>query len=309
MRAAVVRTLVELGDRDKRVLLLTGDLGFMALEPFAERHPAQFLNVGVAEQNMIGIACGLAEAGYLPFVYSIATFASMRGYELIRSGAVLQNLPIRIVAIGGGFEYGPAGPTHHALEDVGLMRMHPGMTVIAPADHQQARNALLASWDLPGPVYYRLGKDDKTVVSGLDGRFEMGRVTLIGSGSDLLFLSMGGVSVEARAAMETLAAKGLDCTLGIVASVNPPPVEDLIQLLNRFPVAVTVEAHHVNGGVGSLVAEVVADHGICCRVARCGVSGPVSGVTGSQSYLHRVHGLDRNSLVAKALTVVSGTTA
>jgi transketolase len=309
MRAAFVRTLSELGERDRRVLLLTGDLGFMALEPFAERNPKQFLNVGVAEQNMVGVACGLAEAGFLPFVYSIATFASMRGYEFIRNGAVLGELPVRIVGIGGGFEYGPAGPTHHALEDVGLMRMHPHLTVIAPADHQQTLTALLASWDLRGPVYYRLGKDDSTVVPGLDGRFELGRVTLIGSGSDVLFLSMGSVSVEAQAAVQTLATKGLDCTLGIVASVNPPPVEDLIGLLSRFPVAITVEAHYASGGLGSLVSEVIAEHAISCRVVRCGVSGLSSGLSGSQAYLHRVHGLDRGSLVATAMKTVSGTLA
>jgi transketolase len=309
MRAAFVQTLVELGERDRRVLLLTADLGFMALEPFAERNPKQFLNVGVAEQNMVGVACGLAEAGFLPFVYSIATFASMRGYEFIRNGPILHELPVRIVGVGGGFEYGTAGPTHHALEDVGLMRMHSQLTVIAPADHQQTRNALLATWQLPGPVYYRLGKDDKTIVPGLDGRFEMGRVALIGQGSDLLILSMGSVSVEAAAAVEMLAAKGLNCTLGIVACVNPAPVTDLIEMLSRFPVAITVEAHYVSGGLGSLVSEVIADHGISCTVVRCGVSSQTSGLTGSQAYLHRVHGLDRESLVATALKTVSGTLA
>jgi transketolase len=309
MRAAFVQTLAELAERDRRVLLLTGDLGFMALEPFAERNPKQFLNVGVAEQNMIGVACGLAEAGFLPFVYSIATFASMRGYEFIRNGAVLGELPVRIVGVGGGFEYGPAGPTHHAVEDVGLMRMHPHLTVIAPADHLQARSALLATWDRPGPVYYRLGKDDKSTVPGLDGRFEIGRISLIGSGTDLLFLSMGAVSLEAQSAVAMLATKGLDCTLGIVASVNPPPAEDLLELLNRFSVAITVEAHYASGGLGSLVSEAIADNAISCRVVRCGVRDPISGLSGSQAYLNRVHGLDRDSLVATALKTVSGTPA
>src|SRR4029077_9179911 len=107
-------------------------------------------------------------AGYFPFVYSIATFASMRAYEFIRNGVVLHELPVRIVGVGGGFEYGPAGPTHHSIEDVALMRTQPNLTVIAPADHLQTRTAILATWDLPGPVYYRLGKDDRAVVPGLD---------------------------------------------------------------------------------------------------------------------------------------------
>src|SRR5256712_11111775 len=125
MRRAFVNTLVELAERDPRILLLTGDLGYVALEPFAERFPDRFFNVGVAEQNMVGLATGLAEAGFTPFVYSIATFASMRPYEFIRNGPVLHELPVRIVGMGGGLDYGPNGMTHYALEDVALMRAQP----------------------------------------------------------------------------------------------------------------------------------------------------------------------------------------
>src|SRR5689334_9912455 len=161
----------------------------MALEPFADRFPDRFINVGVAEQNMVGLATGLAEAGFLPFLYSIVTFASLRPYEFIRNGPVLHHLPVRIAGVGGGFEYGSAGPTHHGLEDVGIMRIQPGLTVIAPADYRQTRTALLATWDLPGPVYYRLGKDDRTVVPGLEGQFELGRAQVIREGNDLLIVA------------------------------------------------------------------------------------------------------------------------
>src|SRR5262245_66613485 len=133
MRRAFVQTLTEIADRDSRILLLTGDLGYMALEPFAEKFPSRFFNVGVAEQNMIGLATGLAEAGFLPFVYSIVTFAALRPYEFIRNGPVLHRLPVRVVGVGGGFEYGTAGPTHHGIEDVGVMRLQPGLPVVAPA--------------------------------------------------------------------------------------------------------------------------------------------------------------------------------
>ena len=172
MRGAFINTLVELATSDPRILLLTGDLGYTVLEPFSKKFPDRFFNVGVAEQNMVGLSTGLSEAGFIPFLYSIVTFASLRPYEFIRNGPILHQLPVRIVAIGGGFEYGHAGPTHHGLEDVGVMRIQPGITVIAPADAEQTRNALLETWDLPGPVYYRLGKNDKTTVPGLAGQFE-----------------------------------------------------------------------------------------------------------------------------------------
>jgi transketolase len=301
MRGAFARTLTELAQRDARILLLTGDLGYMALEPFSENFPDRFFNVGVAEQNMTGLATGLAEAGFIPFIYSIVTFATLRAYEFIRNGPILQGLPVRIAGIGGGFEYGPAGATHYGLEDIGVMRIQPGLTVVAPADHEQAESVLRATWDLPGPVYYRLGKDDKTIVPGLGGRFELGRAQVIREGGDLLIISMGSVTTEAVAAAEALARQGINCTVMVIASLRPAPVNDLIEALSRFSVAMTIEAHYVSGGIGSLVCETVAEHGLDCRVLRCGVRTSPDGVIGSQQFLHRVHGLTSEALVESAL--------
>jgi len=304
-----VRALVEVAAKDPRVVLLTGDLGFMALEPFSDAYPDRFINVGVAEQNMVGVACGLADAGFLPFCYSIATFASMRGYEFIRNAAAIHRMPVRIVGVGGGFEYGSAGLSHHGLEDVGLMRIQPNLTVVVPADHRQTLTAVRTTWDLPGPMYYRIGKDDRREVPGLEGRFELGRVDVLGSGADLLFLAMGAVSAEVAAAAGKLVAKGLRSTLGIISTVNPPPIDDLVHLLSQFPLAITVETHQLNGGLGSLVCEVVAENAIRCKVVRVGVAGPPSGLTGSEDFLNRRHGLDCDSLVATAISAAAGSSA
>lgn len=301
MRSAFVRTLVELAERDPRILFLTGDLGYTVVEPFAEGFPDRFFNVGVAEQNMIGLAAGLAEAGFIPFVYSIVTFASLRPYEFIRNDLILHRFPVRIAAVGGGFEYGSAGATHHGLEDVGIMRVQPGITVIAPADHEQARAALLATWDFPGPIYYRLGKDDRTVVPGLGGRFELGRTQTIREGKDLLMITMGSITSEVVSAADDLASQGISCAVVVVASLNPAPVDDLSAILARFPLVLTVEAHYVVGGVGSLISEVIAECGLNCRVVRCGVKSRPSGVSGSQSYLHQAHGISSKMLVNTAL--------
>lgn len=309
MRGAFVRGLAEAAAGDRRVVLLTADLGFMALEPFSEANPDRFLNVGVAEQDMVGVACGLAEAGFLPFCYSIATFASMRAYEFFRSAVVLHRLPVRLVGVGGGFEYGPAGASHHGLEDVALMRALPGLTVIAPADYLQMRSALAATWNLDGPVYYRIGKDDRREVPGLDGRFELGRVDVIGEGLDLLVVATGSVTTEAASAVARLATRGVRATLAVVSTLSPSPTEHLAELLRQFSVAVTVEAHSITGGLGSLVCEVVAERRIECVVARCGVSARPSGVTGSESYLLRKHGLDCDSLAKTALDALAGTYA
>jgi transketolase len=304
MRKAFSTSLTELAAKDPRIMLLTGDLGFMALEPFSDRFPERFINVGVAEQNMVGIGTGLAESGYIPFLYSIASFASMRAYEFIRNGPILHDLPVRIVGVGGGFEYGPAGLTHYGLEDVGLMRIQPGMTVIAPADHQQARTALLKTWDLPGPIYYRLGKDDKTVVPGLDGRFELGGAAAIGKGRDIVFVTMGAIAGEVVAAAQTLVERGVGCTTMVVSSFNPDPATDLLDVLSQVPVVVTVEAHYREGGLGSMVAGLIADNGLRCKTVRCAVRTTPSGVTGSQAYLQERYGLSRRALVETTLQLL-----
>jgi transketolase len=301
MRATFAKTLAELAELDPRILLLTGDLGYMALEPFADKFPDRFFNVGVAEQNMVGLATGLAEAGFIPFVYSIVTFATLRPYEFIRNGPIQHQLPVRIVGVGGGFEYGQNGLSHYGLEDVAVMRAQPGMKIIAPGDFEQARNSLLATWDLPGPIYYRLGKDDKAIVPGLAGRFELGRVQRIGEGADLVIITMGSIANEAVAAMQELAARGVACTVLILASVTPAPVEDLTSILALFPAAISIEAHYIYGGVGSLVAEVIAEAGLNCRLTRCGVRSLPNGVSGSQRYMNHANGISSEALVETAL--------
>ena len=299
MRGAFLKTLADLAGSDDRIVLLTGDLGFTVVEPFAERFPKRFFNVGVAEQNMVGVATGLAEAGFIPFVYSIATFATLRAYEFIRNGPVLHQLPVRIVGIGGGFEYGSAGFTHHALEDLAVMRVLPGLTVIAPADPAQAAAALSAIWDLPGPIYFRLGKDDRATVPGLDGSFELGRIERLRDGRDVAIVTTGAIASEALAAADALQEAGIESTVLIVATISPAPTEGLAQMLDGFRTIVTVEAHYQVGGLGSLVCEVMAERSPGAQVIRLGASGSPSGVSGSEGFLNRAHGLSRDLIAAR----------
>ena len=290
MRRAFVEQLLDLAQRDPSVVLLTGDLGFSVLEPFAERFDDRFFNLGVAEQNMLGVATGLAAAGMRPFAYSIATFASMRGYEFWRNGPVLHELPVCLVGVDGGLDYGYNGPTHHALEDVALMRAQPGHSVVAHADSQQTGRAVRAIAELDGPAYLRLGKAGEAV-PGLEGRFRLGRCELIGDGEDLVIVTYGAVARHAVAAAELLAQEGIDATVAIAACLAPPPLDDLAEVLERVPLALTLEGHYSTGGVGSLVAEVVAERGLECRVERRGVEHLPSGQGGSAEWLEERHGL------------------
>jgi transketolase len=304
VRNAFIGAVQELAEEDPRIVFLTGDLGFTVLEPLAERLGERFVNVGVAEQNMVGLATGLAEAGLVPFVYSIGTFASMRPYEVIRNGPLLHSLPVRIVGVGAGLDYGHNGVTHYALEDVALMRAQPDMTVIAPADPDQAIAAVRASSAIEGPVYFRIGKTNAAIPQ-LNGSFELGRLALIGEGRDVAIVALGSIASEAVRARELLEQEGIDATVAVVSSVQPAPIDDLLKLLADRPLAVTVEAHYRTGGLGSLVAEAIAEHGLRCRLERRAVEEMPRGVTGTLPFLNDVHRLSAGSLAASIVSEFS----
>jgi transketolase len=306
VRRCFVQTLGALAETDPRVVLLTGDLGYTVVEPFANRFPDRFFNTGVAEQNMVGLATGLAEAGFLPFVYSIATFAVLRPFEFIRNGPVMHHLPVRIVGVGGGFEYGTAGPTHHALEDIALLRTQPGVTVVCPADYQQAAEALRQTWLLPGPVYYRLGKDETSIVPGLDGRFSLHTPVLVREGHDLVLMAIGPEARAAVSAAESLASDNISAAVYALPVVHPAPGEQLTAVLAKYPVVVTIEAHYATGGLGSLVAETIARHRLHCALRVCAVDTPFR-ETGSERYLLDRHGLSPHALRVAARDAVRHT--
>lgn len=297
MRKAFVASLCELAANDDRIVLMTGDLGYMALEPFRDRFSKRFFNLGAAEQNMLGMATGMAEAGLRPYVYSIATFASLRPFEFIRNGPVVHRLPVRIVGMGMGFEYGHSGYTHYALEDIAVTRTLPGLTVVVPVDSAQTATALHTTYDLPGPIYYSLGKDDKLSVPQVGGRFELGRVQVARSGRDLALVTMGSIAQEVLAAADLLCQRGIEAAVVVVSNFNPDPDEHLAQVLSRFPEAISIEAQTLSGGLAAFVATVIATRGLQCRLDRLGVSTPPDGTSGHQQERWEKHGLDRNSIV------------
>jgi transketolase len=304
MRRALAAALEQIAAADRRVVVLTGDLGYTVLDGFAARFPDRFFNAGVAEQGMIGIATGLAEAGFLPFVYSIGTFAVLRPYEFIRNGPVQHQLPVRIVGIGCGFDYGLNGASHYALEDIAVLRCQPGLTIVAPADNDQTHAAVLSTWNLPGPIYYRLGKDDQPPVPGLQGEFALGRAQVVRRGRDVLMIALGNAAALTSAAAARLAADGVSATVAVVASVAPPPAHDLVQLLRTHPVAFTIETHSATGGLGTLAAELIADGGIACPLVRCGITPRLDGITGSTRFMMEREGLSAAGIAARVLDVL-----
>lgn len=306
MRTAFVETVCALARADRRVMLLTADLGYNALEPFAAAFPERFFNVGVAEQNMIGVATGLAAGGMIPFCYSIAPFAALRPYEFLRNGPILHRSRVRVAGVGAGFEYGTAGPSHHGIDDAAALRPHPGLTIVTPAEPAQLAAALRATWDQDGPVYYRIGKDDAVRVPGLDGRFRAGRAEIVRDGRDVALIAMGTLASEACAAADLLAERGISASVAVVSTFNPSPVDDLTELVRAHALIVSVEAQYVAGGLGSLVAETIAEDGAAARLVRIGVRNPPQSFSGSQRFYHALHELDRDAIARRVLAVLAG---
>ena len=302
MRNALVEQLCLLARDDARIFLLTADLGWSVVEAFAREFPERFLNVGVAEQNMAGIATGLAMVGYRPFIYSIANFATLRCYEQIRNGPVLHRLPVCVVGIGGGYAYGPAGPTHHAVEDLGALRALPGMRVVAPADPAQTQTVLSAALEQEDPVYLRVGKGGNVPVPGLQGRFEWNAPTIIRRGGDeVLLLATGAMAVEACAAADILLTHGITASVGVMAHLPPDHTPELVECLSGFSTVLTAEEGTLTGGLSSLVGQAIAREGLGCRLIAAGVSGRLAGPVGSRSYMLGRQGLDPASLATMVL--------
>ena len=249
MRTAFIETLLELAEQDDRIWLLTGDLGFSVLEPFAKCFSDRFVNMGVAEQNMTGVAAGLALEGKIVFTYSIANFPVMRCLEQIRNDVCYHNLNIKIVAVGGGLAYGSAGYTHHAIEDLAVMRAMPNMTVIAPGDPVEAGLATRAIKELDGPGYLRLGKARETYVYKTPPLFKIGEAITVREGNDITLISTGGILSEVLSAAEQLAPKFQARVLSM-PTVEPLDQDAVRKAAAETKLIVTVEEHSKIGGLG-----------------------------------------------------------
>lgn len=296
MRTAFIQTLSELAEADDRIWLLCGDLGYSVLEGFASRFPERFVNVGVAEQNMTGIAAGLAMCGKQVFVYSIANFPVMRCLEQIRNDVCYHNLNVKIVAVGGGLTYGTHGYTHHGVEDLAVMRILPNMTVIAPADPVEARLATSAIVDLPTPCYLRLGKAGEPVVHQQQPVFEIGKAIEVRQGNDATIMSIGGALELVVQASQQLASRGYHVQVLSMPTLYPLDEGAIIQAAERTGKLLTVEEHGL-GGLGTAVAEVLAQSGVLAKFKSLRLRREAIATAGTQTVLRAVHGLSLEGVV------------
>lgn len=264
MRTAFIETLCELAEQEPRLWLLTADLGFSVLEGFADRFPDRYVNVGVAEQNMTGIAAGLALSGKIVFTYSIANFPTLRCLEQIRNDVCYHRANVKIVSVGGGLAYGPQGYTHFGLEDLAVMRVLPFMTVVAPGDPVETRLATRAIARHAGPCYLRLGKACEPVVHPSEPVFRLGQAIRLRAGSAATLISTGGVLPAVMEAADKLAARGIRAAVLSMPTVQPLDAGAVVRAACETPLVCVIEEHGSRGGLGDAVGRTLAGTG--CRL-------------------------------------------
>lgn len=306
MRNAFLDTLFELAQQDERVVFITGDLGYRVVEKFMEQRPRQFLNAGVAEQNMTGLAAGMALSGKIVFTYSIGNFPTMRCLEQIRNDVCYHEANVKIVTVGGGFAYGPMGVTHHAIEDLAVMRAIPGLMVVAPGDPVETRAATRAITAHPGPCYLRLGKAGEPTVHPGPIEFQLGKAIRFREGRDLTLISTGGMLQTAAKAAERLATQGIQTRVLSMHTLKPLDESAVLAAARETGCVATLEEHSVNGSLGSAVAELLAETwDVKVPFKRIGMPPIFSPHIGSQEYMLQKHGLNDEAVAAVLLKLHS----
>lgn len=304
MRIAFINTLIKEAEKNKDIMLLTGDLGFTVFEQFKEKFPDRFINVGVAEQNLMGIAAGLAFGGKTVFAYSIATFATMRPFEQIRTDIASHNLSVIIVGSGAGLSYGHDSITHHATEDIHLMRGIPGITILSPADPYEIVWATKESIKLKRPVYLRLGKRGEPLLYKKPSKLELGKGSIILRGKDIAIIATGNIVSNALEAAKIISKSNISTTVISMHTLKPIDKQLIKRLSKKFSIIVSVEEHSIIGGLGSSISELIAENKYQVKLIRIGIPDRFIFEIGSQNFLREIVWLSPKQIAKKILSEI-----
>lgn len=295
MRIAFVNTLLKLAKKNKQIHLITGDLGFSVFEEYIATLPKQYLNAGVAEQNMTGVAAGMAMEGKIPFIYSIIPFVTMRNFEQVRDDICYQNLNVKIVGVGLGFSYGQFGHTHFGLEDVGILRTIPGITIFSPGDPVETKLVTRAALKIKGPVYIRLAKAGEPTVHKTKPIFIVGKGIVVKKGTDIALLATGTMLPIAVDVASILKNK-YSVAVVSVHTIKPLDKELITKMAKSMKAIFTLEEHSIIGGLGSAVSDILAEEGIRVLFKKFGTPDRFNKVSGDQNYMRKANGLSSEQL-------------
>jgi transketolase len=306
MRKAALQMVCELAEKDERVVFIGSDLGLGTMKEFQERFPDRFFMEGISEANLIGMAAGMAMEGKIPYINTIATFIVRRAFEQVCLDLGLHNLPVRLIANGGGLVYGPLGPTHEAFDDIALMRSIPNMSIVAPSDANEMRRLMPETLNRQGPIYIRLAKGHDPIVSKNDWGFSFADWYEYQNGSDLLLITTGiGLNLCVEAS-EKLKALDINCGIVHLPTLKPFDTGKCMEFLKKYPAVMTVEEHLLSGGLGTLVAETIAENSRNLDVgfSRIGLPDQFPEGYGKQLPLMESLGVSADAIVERAKTLV-----
>lgn len=273
MRTAYLDTLYELASKDKRVYALISDNGAIVYDKYRRDLSSQYLNLGISEANMLGMAAGMASCGKIPFAYTIGAFLAYRAFEFIRNDICLQKQNVKVVGTGAGEVYSVLGPTHHSTEDMGGLRSLPNLVILSPASPMEVKKATAAAYEYEGPVYLRLGTNREPEIYKEDYLFEIGKGITIKEGGDIALISTGSILKDVLDAAERLQKEGIQARVINIHTMKPIDKEIILQAIEETGRIVTIEDHNIIGGLGSAVAEVIAESGKGVTFKRLGLHG------------------------------------
>lgn len=297
MQKAYLMALYELAQKDKRVLSLLADSGTGYDELFQREFPDQLVDFGIAEEHMVSAAAGMATCGKIPFVYTAGAFLAYRSFEFIRDDICFQNLNVKVVGMGSGLAWSTLGPSHHTTEDVSVLRALPNLTIFSPSCPREVAKVVKAAYEIEGPVYIRLGMNAEPDIYGEDYIFETGKMVQLREGGEVAVFSTGSIASEALKAVDMLKEQGVNASMYQVHTLKPFDEQTVIEAAGKHKRFVTIEEHNIYGGLGSLVSEVVAEHGLGVKVKRIGLQDCFAKGYGTHAEVRKANGLDAESLV------------
>ncbi len=295
MRNAFVEELTQLAQEDSEVIAMLADNGIIVFDDYKERFPKQFVNVGIAESNLISMASGMASSGLKPFVYTITPFLAMRPFEFIRNDVCYQNTNVRLIGIGAGFAYSTLGPTHHAIEDIALMNVLPNLTIFSPADPIETKKATRAMHELDAPSYLRIGTGrNPQVYKDENYEFEVGKGVVLNEGADITIVATGTILALLQEVVAELEAVSIE--LINIHTIKPFDSELVLKSAKKTTRVLSVEEHFVIGGLGSIVGDTLAENSVNCKFKKLGVKDKFVSSYGTLDYLRSLNGLDKESI-------------
>ena len=305
MRDHFIKALTELADANKNIVLITGDLGFGVLNDFASRFPNQYINAGVAEQNMTGIASGLGIDGKIAFTYSIGNFNTLRCLEQIRNDACYHDSNVNIVSVGGGFSYGALGYSHHATEDIAIMRSIPNLRVFSPCDFWEVQEITKQIVMLGGVNYIRIDKSSAGYTKREGENFVVGKARILREGKDVTIIATGGIMELALSAQSELLKDNISCRIVSMHTIKPIDRDVILDCAKNTGGILTLEEHSIIGGLGSAVSEILMQEGIYPnKFKMMALPSKFSTIVGSQDFLREANFLDLKSIVTNIKDLV-----